>query len=262
MKHAWWRSHLRWLADPAPLARFGDYSEVDEYLPFLTEALDAPLGSDILELGSGRGSVSIRLAQWGFRVTAVEQSETLIQMARASAERRGVSVDFRPGDAKAVTERGYFSGALIPECGLLTDLQTADLMRSTATALKPGGRLVFSTCNPYHWSRASTVEHRIAESSDVIRRFRFDFVTGRVMSRARCILASGERKDLPEVGFRAYTLPELLRLVTETGFADLKVYGEETDGRPSLRSVPDPLNTPFFHCVALKPVTGEAGDGI
>jgi hypothetical protein len=83
-----------------------------------------------------------------------------------------------------------------------------------------------------------------------------------VQSRVRFILPSGERKDLPSARYRAYTIPELRSLVGATGLADLKIWGEDEDGMPQPDEPLDSLNTRFFHCVAMRPVTGESGEGI
>jgi len=49
-----------------------------------------PLGSDILDVGSGSGRDAAALARMGYKVTAVEPSSTLISMARALHRGSGV----------------------------------------------------------------------------------------------------------------------------------------------------------------------------
>ncbi|MBM3458205.1 MAG: class I SAM-dependent methyltransferase, partial [Armatimonadetes bacterium] len=189
MKHVWWRTHLRALADLGPLARFGDFQEVDGFLPYLLESLELPAGGSVLELGCGRGSFSIRLAEWGYRVTGVEESEPMLALARTSAERRGVELELRCASRRTVPERNTFDGALILDFGSLSDVENADQLRSVAAALRPGGRVVFSTCNPHYWARASETEHEVREGADVLRRNSFDFEAGCLLSRVRCIFA-------------------------------------------------------------------------
>jgi SAM-dependent methyltransferase len=262
MNHVWWRTHLRKLPELGFLSQFGNFEEVDEYMPFLTEALDLPAGGRALELGCGRGSFSIRLAQWGYQVTAVDESEPMLALARHEAEGRDANVEFRHADVRALPERSVFDGAMILDFGTLPDADNAAMMRAVAAALKPGGRLLFGTCNPYYWAREPRTEHRSLEGTDVIQRYRFEFVAGTLVSRVRCILPTGERRDLPEARYRAYTLPELRALTAATGLADLRICGEDQTGRPLPDRPVDNLRTPFFHCVALRPVTGESGEGI
>lgn len=262
MNHVWWRSHLRKLPDLGFLGSLGSFQEVDDLMPFLTGALDAPAGGRVLELGCGRGSFAIRLAQWGYHVTGVEESPAFLQVARQEAERWEVSPELRQADLRTLPERSHFDAALVLDFGTFPDLDNSEMMRAVAAALKPGARVVFSTCNPYYWSREPRTEHRASEGTDIIRRFAFDFPTGAVQSRVRFILPSGERRDLPKARYRAYTIPELRSLITAVGLADLKIYGEDADGMPQPEEPLDSLNTRFFHCVAMRPVTGEGGEGI
>src|SRR5438128_9341488 len=95
MDLVWWRTHLRTLADPGVLAQVGSFGDVDELMPFITDGMELPSGGRVLDLGCGRGSFSVRLAQWGYRVTAVEESEPVLEVGREAARRRGVEVEFR-----------------------------------------------------------------------------------------------------------------------------------------------------------------------
>ncbi|MFN3649362.1 MAG: class I SAM-dependent methyltransferase [Armatimonadota bacterium] len=262
MNHVWWRMHLRQIPGLEFLGHMGDFNEADESLPFLTETLDLPAGGRVLELGCGTGAVSVRLAQWGYQVTAVEEAEWLLSLGRGAAREHHAEIEFRQADLRSLPERSVFDGALMLDFGAFSDADNAAMMRAVATALKPGGRVIFATCNPYYWARAPRTEHRLIERTDVVRRHRFDFDAGTVVSRVRCILADGTRRDLPAARYRAYTLPELRALAAATGLADLRIYGEDETGRPRSDVSLDSLRTPYLHCVALRPVTGEAGEGI
>lgn len=262
MNHVWWRTHLRKLPELGFLSDFGNFAEVDATMPFLTEALNLPAGGRVLDVGCGRGSFSIRLAQWGYRVTGVDESEPMLAVARAAAAQRDVEPEFRQAELRAIPERGVFDGALMLDFGTASDPDNAEIMRAVAAALRQGGTLVFGTCNPYFWAREPRTEHRFIEGTDVIRQYSFDFLNGTVISRVRCILPGGERKRLPEARYRAYSLPELRALIGSTGLADLRIYGQDPEGVPHPDRPLDSLRTPFFHCVAIRPVLGEAGEGI
>ena len=54
----------------------------------------------LLEVGCGIGVDSIQLARCGFDVTAVDLTENAIRVARQLAQQRGVTVDFRLGNAE------------------------------------------------------------------------------------------------------------------------------------------------------------------
>jgi SAM-dependent methyltransferase len=262
MNHIWWRSHLRRLPELGGLGRFGSFQEADELMPFLTTSLAMPPGGKVLELGCGRGSFAVRFAQWGYAVTAVEESAPMLAVAEEAARQRGVRVEFRCAEPGSIPERSIFDGAVLLDFGAFSDADNAQMLRTIAAALKPGARCLFSLHNPYYWCRSPGVEHQVMQNVDVIRRYAFDFDTGAVVSRIRCITGQGERRDLPAARFRAYTLPELRALAAAVGLADLRIMGQDEAGMPLSDRPLDSLHTPFFHCLALRPVLGEAGEGI
>ena len=262
MEHVWWRRHLRKLPALGYLEKFGNFEAVDAAMPFLIDALALPPGGRVLELGCGRGSISIRLAQWGYRVTGIDESQPMIAVALAAARRRGAEVDFRAEESGLLTERAQFDAALIAEFGTLSDADNATLIRTVAAALRPGGKLVFGSCNPYYWSREPRTEHKLVGKMDFIRSHQFDFTAGALVTSVRCILEDGTRNDLPVARTRAYTIPELRALTSATGLADLRIFGQDDNGLPRMDRPLDSLRTPYFHGVALRPVTGESGEGI
>jgi ubiquinone/menaquinone biosynthesis C-methylase UbiE len=67
-------------------------------------------GSSVLEVGPGPGFFAIELAKLGdFRITGLDISQTLVEIARKHAVDGGVNVDFRVGNASAMPfEEGSF----------------------------------------------------------------------------------------------------------------------------------------------------------
>jgi ubiquinone/menaquinone biosynthesis C-methylase UbiE len=62
-----------------------------------------PQGGDVLEVAPGPGFVAIEMARGGsYRVTGLDVSRTMVELARANAAEAGVDVDFRQGNASAM----------------------------------------------------------------------------------------------------------------------------------------------------------------
>jgi ubiquinone/menaquinone biosynthesis C-methylase UbiE len=80
-----------------------DHGLVDPAVREAWEALLLPLvpgpGSDVADLGCGTGSLSLLLGGAGHRVRGLDFSERMVDIARAKAERTGVSAEFVVGDA-------------------------------------------------------------------------------------------------------------------------------------------------------------------
>jgi ubiquinone/menaquinone biosynthesis C-methylase UbiE len=62
-----------------------------------------PQGGDVLEVAPGPGYVAIEMAKGGaYRVTALDVSRTMVELAHRNAAEAGVEVDFRQGNASAM----------------------------------------------------------------------------------------------------------------------------------------------------------------
>jgi ubiquinone/menaquinone biosynthesis C-methylase UbiE len=141
-----WQSHINneYYTDAAR-ASDSYFDEIEErryrthyHLPELFSSMD---GKDqrLLEVGCGIGVDSIQLAKRGFQVTAVDLTENALMVARQFAKRRGVSIDFRLGNAEGLDFPDE-SFDVVYSFGVLH--HTPDIERSVAEVhrvLRPGG---------------------------------------------------------------------------------------------------------------------------
>jgi SAM-dependent methyltransferase len=108
------------------------------HLPALFASMDGE-GRQLLEVGCGIGVDAIQLARRGFEVTAVDLTENALEVARRFAARRGVSIDFRLGNAEALDFPDHSFDAVY-SFGVLH--HTPDIEKSVAEVhrvLRPGG---------------------------------------------------------------------------------------------------------------------------
>ncbi len=108
------------------------------HLPALFASLHGE-GKSLLEIGCGIGVDSIQLAKRGYEVTAVDLTENALAVARQFAARRGVSIDFRLGNAEGLDFPDQSFDAVY-SFGVLH--HTPDIGRSVAEVhrvLRPGG---------------------------------------------------------------------------------------------------------------------------
>lgn len=66
----------------------------------VADALDPQQGERVLDLGCGTGRVAEQLAGRGATVVGVDLSPALIETAQERAQERGLSIDYRVGDAE------------------------------------------------------------------------------------------------------------------------------------------------------------------
>lgn len=100
----------------------------------------------ILDLGSGTGGHSLLLAERGYEVTGVDQSETMLEMAEAKARAGNAKVRFVRSDIRALDLGERFEAALLMFSVLgymTTNTDLAAVLRSARRHLERGGLLLF-----------------------------------------------------------------------------------------------------------------------
>lgn len=111
----------------------------------------------LLEVGCGIGVDSIQLAKCGFDVTAVDLTESALQVAKEFAVRRGVDVNFQLGNAEGL-DFADASFDAVYSFGVLH--HTPDIEKAVAEVrrvLKPGGTAYIML---YHRDSLVNLVHR------------------------------------------------------------------------------------------------------
>ncbi|WP_166905261.1 FAD-dependent oxidoreductase [Mycobacterium sp. DL440] len=106
-------------------------------------AADLPTGT-ALDLGCGEGGDAVWLAENGWRVTAVDVSETALARAAAEAQERGVAeqITFERHDLSESVPDGRFDLVSAQFLQSPIAMDRAGLLRRAAGAVAPGGLLV------------------------------------------------------------------------------------------------------------------------
>jgi len=205
-------------------------AEVD----FIIDHTNTPAGGAILDLGCGTGRHSVPLALRGFRVTAVDISEGMLEVARQRAQAAEVDVEFVRSDAAEFVRAESFDTAICLCEGafcLLSEgdeaLQRDDLiLRNIAASLRPGGVVILNALSALRTIREATEES--------VKNGQFDPMTMTVRSDVRDLLPSAP--EFGEMRERSYTAPELRRMSADAGLKVDGVYGG-TAGNWGLRPV-------------------------
>ena len=159
-----WQSHINNEYYTAAERASGSYfDEIEErrysthyHLPELFASMDGA-GQSLLEVGCGIGVDSIQLAKRGFQVTAVDLTENALAVATQFAAHRGVTIDFRLGNAEGLAFPDESFDAVY-SFGVLH--HTPDIERSVAEVhrvLRPGGTAYVML---YHRDSLVNLAHR------------------------------------------------------------------------------------------------------
>lgn len=102
-----------------------------------------PAGAQVLAVADGEGRNSVWLAARGVQVTAMDASAVGLEKARALADARGVSVDFRFGDVLAWDWQAVAYDAIAAiYIQFLAPNDRETVFAGLNAALKPGGLLL------------------------------------------------------------------------------------------------------------------------
>ncbi len=228
--------------DARPEFDFDEVFEVDDYLYFYsdmltderTEAevaaiqgyleLDHPMS--ILDLACGFGRHANRLAALGHQVTGIDRSPGFLEIARQDAARRGVQVDYRQCDMRAIQFSDAFDRVMLAftAFGYFEDDENLLVLKKIQEALKPGGLLIFDTLNRDTFLKI-ILPYIVTEKEGnlMIDRNSFDSATGRSFNR-RITIRDGVRKDKPFF-VRLYNPNEITELLRKANLEMYQVYG-------------------------------------
>jgi ubiquinone/menaquinone biosynthesis C-methylase UbiE len=142
--------------------------DVDFYVSLAAEA-----AGPVVELAVGNGRVAVPIAErTGRRVIGIDDSQAMLERARARAEAAGVELDLRHGDMRELTLDEPTDLVICPFRSLLHLPTWADRRRvfeRVAEALVPGGRFAW---NSFAFDPLVAAEHagRWEEQNGVLHR--------------------------------------------------------------------------------------------
>jgi 2-polyprenyl-3-methyl-5-hydroxy-6-metoxy-1,4-benzoquinol methylase len=99
-------------------------------------------GLEVLDIGCGTGSLSILLAELGHRVTGVDLSPAMIDLAKAKTQKEGQAIQFQVMDAAFPDFPAQRFDAILCRHLLWTLPEPAKVLQRWIKLLRPKGRLV------------------------------------------------------------------------------------------------------------------------
>lgn len=102
-------------------------------------------GWNVLEVAPGPGFFAIELAKLGdFRVTGLDISRTLVEIAKENARKAGVNVDFRLGNAAEMPFAGETFDIAYCSAAFKNFSEPAKALDEMHRVLRPGGEAIIS----------------------------------------------------------------------------------------------------------------------
>lgn len=126
----------------------GDFAKRHLLNEHLLRLLGSVAGQQVLDAGCGQGYFSRLLADHGADVVGVEPADALIERARHIEREEPRGISFVQADLAVLPDVGQPFDAVVCNMVLLSVPDWKAAMASCVTALRPGGRFVFSVHHP------------------------------------------------------------------------------------------------------------------
>ncbi|KUK98917.1 MAG: Methyltransferase type 11 [Methanomicrobiales archaeon 53_19] len=237
VKPDWWRGIFNRLYLKTDGDVVDDQHITESEIDRIVQVLNLQSDAKILDLCCGQGRHTLELMRRGYNAEGLDQSHYLIQRARSTAKKEGLSVRFREGDARRLPYRtdtydvvlvlgnsfGYFD-SVEEDLRILTELRRI---------LKPWGRVLLDVADgdylKEHFQARSW--EWIDDAMFVCRERSLSLDEQRLISRE--VITDVEKGVVADQFYaeRLYTPEALRRLLEKAGFSGITFHKIDTESQ-------------------------------
>lgn len=220
---------------------------------FIEQEIDRDQNTRILDIGCGTGRHSIELAKRGYKVTGIDLSESQLTRAKEKASAQNLSINFELQDARKLNFGAEFNLVImLCEGGfslMETDEMNFQILRNASKALKPQGKLIFTTLNSLFPLFHSVREFMASASEEGNAQYdnnSFDLMTLRDRHTIQIEDDLGNTKEL-KCDERYYVPSEITWLLKTLDFKVIDIFAAKLGAF----SRQDPLTTEDFEMLVI-----------
>jgi len=198
---------------------------------FIEKEINYNKTARILDVGCGTGRHSIELSKRGYTVTGIDLSESMLKRAKNKASDQNLKIVFQKHDARKLPFFNEFDLVIMLCEGAFSLMETDEMnfqiLRNTANALKPKGKLIFTTLNglfPLFHSVKEFLDSETKEGNATTNNNSFDLMTFRDHNMTHIVDDSGNKKEL-QCNERYYVPSEITWLLKTLSFKSIDIFG-------------------------------------
>jgi len=202
---------------------------------FIEKEINYNKAARILYIGCGTGRHSIELSKRGYTVTGIDLSESMLKRAKNKASDQNLKIVFQKHDARKLPFFNEFDLVIMLCEGAFplmeTDEMNFKILRNAASALKPKGKLIFTTLNglfPLFHSVKDFLDSETKEGNATYSNNSFDLMTFRDHNTTLVEDDSGNKKEL-QCNERYYVPSEITWLLKTLNFKTIDIFGAKLD---------------------------------
>jgi 2-polyprenyl-3-methyl-5-hydroxy-6-metoxy-1,4-benzoquinol methylase len=198
---------------------------------FIEKEINYDKSLRILDIGCGTGRHAIELTKRGYTVVGVDLSDSQLNRAREKASLHNLQIVFQKHDARNLPFLYEFDLVIMLCEGGFTLMETDEMnyqiLHNAANALKPKGKLIFTTLNalfPLFHSVKDFLDSNAKEGNAKCGSISFDLITFREHNIVNVEDDLGNKKEL-HCNERYYTPSEITWLLKALGFKTIDIFG-------------------------------------
>ncbi len=198
---------------------------------FLEKEINHNKKARILDIGCGTGRHSIELSKRGYIITGIDLSESLLKRAKEKASKHNLQIVFQKHDARELPFLNEFDLVIMLCEGAFplmeTDEMNFQILRNASNALKPKGKLMFTTLNglfPLFHSVKEFLASATKDGNATYSNNSFDLMTFRDHGITHVEDDLGNKKELV-CNERYYVPSEITWLLKTLNFKTVDIFG-------------------------------------
>ncbi|MBU1705981.1 MAG: class I SAM-dependent methyltransferase [Bacteroidota bacterium] len=220
---------------------------------FIEKEIEYNKKTKILDIGCGTGRHSIELTKRGYTIVGIDLSESLLRRAKEKASEQNLQIDFQKHDARNLPFLHEFDLVIILCEGAFplmeTDEMNFQIIQNAANALKPKGKMIFTTLNglfPLFHSIKEFLNSETKEGNATYDNNSFDLMTFRDHNTTYVEDDLGNKKEL-QCNERYYVPSEITWMLKTLNFRTIDIFGAKQGGF----SRDDKLTTEDFEMLVI-----------
>jgi len=205
----------------------GTFGECD----FIEKEIEYNKETKILDIGCGTGRHSIELSKRGYDLVGIDLSESLLKRAKEKTIEQNLQIVFQKHDARNLPFLRQFDSVIMLCEGAFplmeTDEMNFQILQNAANALKPKGKLIFTTLNglfPLFHSVKDFLASSTETGNATYDNNSFDLMTFRDYSTTYVEDDFGNKKEL-QCSERYYVPSEITWLLKTLNFTTVDIFG-------------------------------------
>lgn len=198
---------------------------------FIEKEINCNKNIKILDVGCGTGRHSIELAKRGYSVVGIDLSESLLKRAKEKASKQSLQIIFQKHDARNLPFLHEFDLVIMLCEGAFPLMETDEMnfriLQNAANALKPNGKIIFTTLNglfPLFHSIKEFLNSQTKEGNVTYGDSSFNLMTFRDHNTTYVEDDLGNKKEL-QCNERYYVPSEITWLLKTLRFKDIDIFG-------------------------------------